>query len=183
MPFDPARILAVLAEHGVDYVVIGGIGGVLHGSPMTTNDLDVVPALKKANMDSLAAALNEMNARILSHEAPDGIEVEWTAKDLQRWIVDFRFLNVMTDYGQLDLIHRPEGTTGYQELAANAEEMDLDDVVIRVAALEDIIRSEQAVARERDLEQLPTLRLLLEERNSTVAVSRKAGHCDRRSAG
>ena len=169
MEFDPGRILEVLARYSVDYVVVGGIGAVLHGSPMSTDDIDIVPALKKGNLDFLAAALNEMNARILSQEAPDSIKVDWTAGDLQRWIVDFRFLNLMTDYGRLDLIHRPSGTSGYQELARNAENLVLADAEIRVAALEDIIRSKQAVARDRDLEQLPTLRLLLESKKSTVA--------------
>jgi hypothetical protein len=169
MEFDPGRILEVLARYSVDYVVVGGIGAVLHGSPMSTDDVDIVPALKKGNLDFLAAALNELNARILSQEAPDGIKVDWKAGDLQRWIVDFRFLNLMTDYGRLDLIHRPSGTSGYQELARNAENLDLADAEIRVAALEDIIRSKQAVARDRDLEQLPTLRLLLESKKSTVA--------------
>ena len=161
---DPAQIFRILAEHRVDHVVIGGIGGVLHGSPMSTDDVDIVPALKKTNLDALAAALNEMNARLMTSEAPDGINVTFTGKELQKWIVDFRFLHLLTDYGRLDLIHRPEGTSGYQELASNAESLDLGDVQVRVAALEDIIRSKQAVARDRDLAQLPTLRALLEEK-------------------
>lgn len=162
MKFDPAAILQVLARHRVDHIVIGGIGGVLHGSPMSTGDLDVVPALKQSNLTALAEALRELNARLLSHEVPEGIAVDWAPKDLHRWIIDFRFLNLMTDYGQLDLVHRPAGTGGYRDLTANAETMDLGDVAVRVASLEDIIRSKGAVARQRDLEQLPTLRLVLE---------------------
>ncbi len=168
MEFDPGRILGVLAKYCVDHVVVGGIGGVLHGSPMSTDDVDIVPALKKANMGSLAAALHELNARLISHEVPEGIKVDWMGTDLQRWVVEFRFLNLMTDFGRLDLIHRPAGTRGYQELAANAEVLDLDEVRVSVAALEDIIRSKQAVARARDLEQLPTLRLLLESQRTSV---------------
>lgn len=164
MRFDPGLILTVLARHRVDHIVVGGIGAVLHGSPMMTDDLDVVPALEKANMDSLAAALNELKARILSQEAPEGIEVRWAAEDLRRWVVDFRFLNLATEHGRLDLVHRPAGTSGYRDLAANAETMDFGDVEIRVAALEDIIRSKGATGRQRDLEQLPTLRLLLQAR-------------------
>lgn len=161
--FDPERILKTLARHGVDLVVVGGIGGVLHGSPMPTNDVDVVPELNTRNLDALAAALNEMSTKIMSHEAPNGLlAIDWAGRDLRRWIVDLRFLNLVTDYGRLDLIHRPGGTRGYAELARSAEEMQLDDVTIKVAALEDIIRSKQAVSRDRDLEQLPTLRLLLE---------------------
>ena len=130
---------------------------------MSTRDVDVVPQLKRANLDALAAALNDLNAKIRSQEAPEGlINVDWTGRDLQRWIVDFRFLNLMTDYGQLDLIHRPGGTDGYRDLARSAEQMPIGDVSIKVAALEDIIRSKQAVDRDRDREHLPTLRMLLE---------------------
>lgn len=130
---------------------------------MPTNDLDVVPELKATNLNALAAALNELNAKIMSHEATDGaIRVDWAGKDIRRWILDFRFLNLMTDYGRLDLIHRPGGTSGYRDLARGAIDIELDGVPLKVAALEDIIRSKQAVSRQRDLEQLPTLRLLLE---------------------
>jgi hypothetical protein len=55
----------VLFKYGVEYLVVGGIGAVLHGSPMSTDDVDIVPALKKTNLDSLAAALREMDARVL----------------------------------------------------------------------------------------------------------------------
>lgn len=163
MSFKPKPILKTLARHGVDAIVVGGVGALLHGSPLLTDDVDVVPALDEASLEALARALNDLNARIKSHEAPGGlIEVDWTAKDLRRWVVDFRWLNLMTDFGQLDLIHRPGGTGGYSDLAHAAEMIDLDDVPVKVAALEDIIRSKEAVARQRDLEQLPTLRMLLE---------------------
>jgi hypothetical protein len=164
MEFDPRRILEVLAKHRVEYVVVGGIGGTLHGSPMSTDDVDVVPALRKTNLDSLAAALNEMNTRIRSSEAPEGIEVQFIGKDLQKRIVEFRFLSLSTDHGNLDLIHRPAGTGGYQELARNAQTLRVGEIEVRVSALEDIIRSKQAAGRERDLAQLPTLRMLLEKR-------------------
>lgn len=168
MRFDPYQILRILAEHGVDHIVVGGIGGVLHGSPMPTDDVDIVPALQKTNLDHLANALNEMNARIQLADEPEGIKIDFSGKDLQRWIVDFRFLNLVTDFGRLDILHKPAGTSGYQDLAAQAELLDLDDLEIRVAALEDIIRSKQAVGRDRDLEQLPTLRLLLEIKKTGI---------------
>lgn len=142
---------------------MGGIGGTLHGSPISTRDVDVVPDLRASNLDALAHALNEMNARVVANDAPNGsMEVDWRGKDLMRWIVDFRFLILITDYGRLDLIHRPRGTSGYADLARSAVDLELDDVHVKVAALEDIIRSKEAAGRQRDLEHLDTLRLLLE---------------------
>ncbi|MBA2724961.1 MAG: hypothetical protein H0U53_03130 [Actinobacteria bacterium] len=168
MRFDPYQILRILAKHEVDHIVVGGIGGVLHGSPMPTDDLDIVPALQKTNLDHLANALNEINARLQLADEPEGIKIDFSGKDLQRWIVDFRFLNLSTDFGRLDILHKPAGTSGYQDLAAQAEHLNLEDLEVRVAALEDIIRSKQAVGRERDLEQLPTLRLLLERKKTGI---------------
>lgn len=168
MDFDPQKILETLAKHQVEHVIVGGVGGTLYGSPMSTDDVDIVPALSKRNLDALANALNEMNARLRSTEYPEGVQLDFTGKDLRRWIVEFSFLNLMTDFGKLDLIHRPDGFSGFQELASNSEEFELGNIELKVAALEDIIRSKQTVARDRDLEQLPTLKLLLEKRGSSV---------------
>jgi len=68
--FDPLRILTVLARHEVRYVLIGGTAGRLHGSPLLTEDVDLVPALDPGNLAALAAALRELGARL----AAEGVE-------------------------------------------------------------------------------------------------------------
>ncbi len=40
-PFQPEEILRVLDHHGVEYVVIGGVAAMLHGSILSTSDLDI----------------------------------------------------------------------------------------------------------------------------------------------
>lgn len=163
-PFDPRQILEVLFRHKVQYVLVGGIAGTLHGSPLPTEDVDIVPALEKTNLDRLAAALRELDAVIVASDAPDGLPLEFTGKSLQKWIVDFHFLNLQTRFGRLDLLYRPAGTSGFRDLASSAKAQQLGVIEVRVAALEDIIRSKQAAARERDLTHLPTLRRLLERK-------------------
>lgn len=56
----PEAILRVLERHGVRYVVIGGVGATLHGSPLPTHDTDVCPARDSANLEALAAALEDI---------------------------------------------------------------------------------------------------------------------------
>jgi hypothetical protein len=161
--FHPRKILEVLHKHEVKCVVLGGIAGTLHGANLPTSDVDICPSLHTSDLDKLAAALKELDAVMLTHEEPGGIKVEWTGRSIRKWLVDFRFLNLMTRYGQLDLIHRPAGTEGYRDLARSAETTDLGSgLEVQVAALQDVIRSKQAVGRQRDLEHLPTLRKLLE---------------------
>ena len=57
------EIVAVLDLHKVRYVVIGGLGAVLHGSPIVTQDADICPARDPENLHRLAAALRERRSR------------------------------------------------------------------------------------------------------------------------
>ena len=78
-----------------------------------------------------------------------------------------KLLNLMTQFGDLDLAFEPSGTGGYDELQPRSIRYDLGDgLVVPVAALEDIIRSKEAANREKDRQALPTLRLLLAKRRS-----------------
>ena len=63
-PFDPQRILEVLARHQVQCVVIGGYAAVLAGIDIVTRDIDITPAVEPANLERLADALGELRAAI-----------------------------------------------------------------------------------------------------------------------
>src|SRR5882724_3441371 len=65
-PLDAERILAALAEHAVDYVIVGGLAVQTHGHVRTTFDVDVYPRPEPANLRRLADALNELEARTLN---------------------------------------------------------------------------------------------------------------------
>jgi len=76
-PFDAERILRALAEHGVDYVLIGGLAVQTHGHVRTTIDADLIPAPDPANLERLAAALRSLDPGVLGlvdvvHEVPGG---------------------------------------------------------------------------------------------------------------
>ena len=61
---DVERLLGCLTRHGVEYVVVGGIAAVMWGSPRNTFDLDVCPETDPGNLDALAKALVELEARL-----------------------------------------------------------------------------------------------------------------------
>ena len=64
MSFDPIRILQQLSADGVEFVLIGGMAGRVHGSPTVTNDLDICHRRTKANCERLANTLRELGARL-----------------------------------------------------------------------------------------------------------------------
>jgi hypothetical protein len=135
--------------------VIGGLGAVLHGSPIVTQDADICPARDRANLDRLAAALRDLNARLRVTGAPDGIAFPFEGAFLS----NVQILNLTTPFGDLDLSYEPAGTRGYAELEPNASIYEIAGRKVSVASLDDIIRSKEAANREKDRATLPTLRL------------------------
>lgn len=157
-PFRPLSIFSILAEHRVQYVTIGGMAATLWGSPLTTGDVDICPAADPENLERLAGALHELDARVFTVSEPDGLAFARDAETLRQ----ARVWNLITKAGRLDLSFQPAGTQGYRDLARDAVTIEIGTTAVRVAALADVIRSKEAAGRERDRQALPTLRRLQE---------------------
>src|SRR5919106_2773561 len=112
--FQPKKILEVLRKHDVKFVVLGGIASAIYGSPFPTGDVDVCPALDTGNLGRLTSALEDLDAVMLATDEPNGLKLDFTGRSLKKWLADFKLLNFMTKYGQLDLLLRPAGTEGYR---------------------------------------------------------------------
>lgn len=156
--FDPRRILEVLARHDVQCVVIGAYAAVLAGVEIVTRDVDITPATDQANLERLAAALDDLHAAIRVPNAPP-IPLPADPRLLARTEI----LNLTTDAGELDITLRPNGTDGYDDLKRGAHYQPLGEgLQIAIASLQDVIRSKTAAGRAKDLATLPQLRAALE---------------------
>ena len=61
---DLPRLISVLDHQGVEYLVIGGAAAVAYGAERPTQDADCVVRRNPVNLEKLAAALKELNARL-----------------------------------------------------------------------------------------------------------------------
>lgn len=163
MKFDPIAICRILNEEKVDYVVIGGFASVVLGSPLPTEDIDVLPDRSSNNLTRLAHALRRMNAMIRTEN--EAIAARLDAEFLANMPV---MLNLVTDFGIVDLTFEPAGPVhGYKEWNTDASSEEIaPGLVVRVAALDDIIESKRAANRAKDLRALPYLESLREIRRS-----------------
>lgn len=165
-PLDPECLFRTLDAHGVQYVLIGGLAAVLHGSSAMTNDADIVPARDGRNLERLAAALRDLDARL---RVPEGPAVAFDPHPAL--LQSMAMLNMTTRCGDLDLTFQPSGIDEYDELLEQSETFDISGYRVRVAALADIIRSKEAADRPKDHATLPILRALQEE----IARSSRGG--------
>ncbi len=155
-PFDPERLISTLSKHKVKFVLIGALAARLHGFPRLTADADITPASDKANLERLAAALKELDARVCTESVPEGLAFDRSAAALGR----ARMWNLVTKAGRLDIAFLPAGTKGYADLAKGAERFEAFGVHFLSASLDDIIRSKEATGREKDNDDVAILRAL-----------------------
>jgi hypothetical protein len=160
-PLQAGEILQLLDRHGVRYVVVGGLAATVHGATRVTFDIDLVPQWTDANLRRLASALREVEAELLAPEAPEPVPFAIDAHSLRQ----FEVSAWRTRLGDLDvIIGTPTARRGvlarYDSLAPRAATREAFGMTILVAALDDIIESKQALARESDLIALPELHRL-----------------------
>jgi hypothetical protein len=131
---------------------------VIHGAPVSTFDLDIVPERSDENAARLLSALASVDAvhRDLAGRsiAPDASRLRGPGHNL-----------FMTRSGPLDIL----GTIGrgrdFAELESRSRTIDLGDgLAVRVLDLDALIEVKREVAREKDLATLPILVRTLAER-------------------
>ena len=152
-PFDPRRILIALAEHGVDYVVVGGVAVQAHGHGRSTRDLDLIPRPDLVNLSRLGEALAFLGARLLRSDQP----VDVTDPQLLKRAP---LVPLITEHGRLDLLNLAQtqgAPRSYDELRARAFEARIDGHDVAVAGLDDLIRMKRAAGRDVDLEDIGAL--------------------------
>jgi hypothetical protein len=160
---DFLALLEALAEHQVDFIVVGGVCAVLHGAPVATFDLDVVHARAPENLGRLLTALHALDAYYreqperklrptLSHLASSGHQL------------------LLTRSGPLDLLGTIGEDLAYEDLLAQTTELAISERLrVRLLNLETLIAIKEEMAREKDQAVLPTLRRTLEEKNKPEA--------------
>jgi hypothetical protein len=152
--FDPLAALRVLTLEGVRFVLIGGLGARLHGSPSVTNDTDICYERSGDNVRRLGFALERLGARLRG--VAD--EVPFTPDAASLAAGDH--VTFTTIAGNLDCLGAPAGTDGFRWLERNAGTFDVDGLSILVASLDDLIKMKLAAGRPKDAIEVEVLRAM-----------------------
>ncbi len=137
-------LLVLLAKSEVEFIVIGGFAGVLHGSTLVTRDLDVCTVLTPENIEKLRLVFRDFHPkhRMTPHRL-SFLTVPPAGQSLNN-------LYLETDLGVVDFITSVLGVGDFMQLSKNAETIKIKDQSINVISLSDLIVAKQALGREKD---------------------------------
>jgi predicted nucleotidyltransferase len=152
-------LLEALADAGVEFVLVGGLAAVAHGSARLTQDVDVVYARDPENLQRLTEAL--AGHRPYLRGAPPGLPFRWEAATLRHGLN----FTLETSLGDIDLLGEIAGGGPYEELVAHSIELRVFDRSVRCLDLDKLIETKRAAGRPRDLEAIAELEALLEARS------------------
>jgi hypothetical protein len=156
--FQPKPILRTLLEHEVDFVLIGGLAGIAHGSSYPSYDVDITYARDTRNLERLAAALQELRATLRG--ASTDLPFQLDARTLRSG-AHFTF---HTPYGSLDILTEPDGAPSYDRLkAAAGPPAEIEGEPIFVASLDHLIAMKEASGRTKDKLMATEYRVLSDE--------------------
>lgn len=154
---DFLEILRILSRHKVDFIVVDGICGVLHGAPVTTFDLDLVHSRSQDNLNRLISALEELDAYYrgrgdqrlkpgLSHLSSPGHQL------------------LMTTFGPLDLPGAIGIGHSYDDLMKHTVVLEVGGLQVQVLDLETLIEVKKETISDKDKAVIPILERTLQEK-------------------
>lgn len=153
---DDKALLQRLQQHGVDFVIIGGVCGVMHGVSLVTIDLDVCCRFSTDNLYRILEAFRDLHPyhRLAANKLPFELTDELCSR--------LKELYLQTDWGTLNCLGEVAGIGTYDAVLERSVVFKLSYGKFRTLSLDAAIASKEAVGRPRDLEAARQLRAIRE---------------------
>src|SRR5665213_831491 len=135
---DIAALLRTLVTYKVEFVVIGGVAMIAHGSNHATVDVDICYNRTPGNLAAVSAVLNSLHAYLRG--VPKGLSFKTDVPTLQAGLN----FTLETDSGDLDILGEVSGVGDYAQALVHSEERDLYCCKVRILSLDGLIAAKKA---------------------------------------
>ncbi|MBK6597171.1 MAG: nucleotidyltransferase [Proteobacteria bacterium] len=154
---DLNRLLQVLRNAEIEFVIVGGFAAMLHGSALLTRDLDVCALLTPENVDKLRHVLREFHP--IHRMTPQRLPFLGNPEPG----VSLHNLYLQTDLGPLDILSSITGVGDYGRVLETSIEIDLFGERVRVISIDELLKSKEALGREKDRLAAKELRAIIQK--------------------
>ncbi len=155
---DFKALLRTLSEQRVEFILVGGVAAVAHGSAKLTQDVDVVYRRTEGNISRLVAAIADKEPYLRG--APPGLPFQWDEETIRRGLN----FTLTTELGDLDLLGEITGGGTYEDLLPHTIVIRAFGVECRCLDLPHLIHVKRAAGRPRDLDAVAELEAILHEK-------------------
>lgn len=142
---DDQALLSRLQAQAVDFIIIGGFCGIMHGVSLVTRDLDVCCRFTPANLRRIEAAVRDLHPhhRLTANKLPFELTDELCTR--------LKNLYLQTDLGKLDCLSDVKGIGSYEDALKRSVVCKLSYGEFRMLDLDALITAKEAVGREHDM--------------------------------
>ncbi|MGD1085817.1 MAG: hypothetical protein ABSA47_13860 [Verrucomicrobiota bacterium] len=150
---DKALLRRLLAQN-VEFVVIGGVCGILHGAELVTFDLDICCRFSRENLRRIETAVKDLNPhhRLTANKLP----LELTDELCDR----LKNIYLTTDLGILDCLGEVSGLGDYEQVLRRSITQQMSYGKLQILSLDALIVAKEAAGREKDLYATRLLRAI-----------------------
>lgn len=148
-----SQLLARLVKAEVEFVLVGGLAASIHGSSLTTRDVDVCCRFTEANLMRIQAALADLHP---VHRVRSDIPLDLTPEKC----AVLKNLYIKTDLGVIDCLGNVLGIGEFEEVLAHSTEIELPIGTIRILDVQTLIKAKEAMGRPHDLITVQQLKAL-----------------------
>jgi predicted nucleotidyltransferase len=150
-PLRLRQLLERLTEAEIRFVLIGGLAVNAWGYLRATRDVDVVPDPSGENLAKLDSLLRELGGKVdVGGRLLDSSAISTFLKTGDRTLV-------ITELGQVDVLQGLPQIPTFAVLDAEALDVDIEGLSVRVCSLDHLRAMKQASERPRDRDDLEAL--------------------------
>lgn len=151
-------ILKILTENEVQFVVIGGVAAILHGSSSFTQDIDLCYDRSPENLERLSRALLPFHPTLRG--APEGLPFHFDPSTIKAGLN----FTLSTDLGEVDLFGEVGSLGFYAQVVTASIEGEVHGIRCRLLDLDALIASKKFSGRKKDEEVVLQLEAIRELR-------------------
>ena len=151
------RVLRALTSESVDFILIGGLAAIIHGSARTTYDVDVVYARAPANLARIVKALAPFQPYLRG--VPPGLPFHFDERTLRNGLN----FTLLISIGGVDLLGEVLGGGSYDDLLPFTTQVSGFGTQFLSVNLDKLIELKRAAGRTRDIEVVAELEAARQE--------------------
>lgn len=153
-------LLQHLHAANVEFSLVGGLAAVHYGVTLVTQDIDICARFSRENLHRIEKALDGLHPwhRMTPQRLPLELSDELCAR--------LKNLYLMTDLGVLDCLSEVAGIGNFDQVLAQSRLNDYPFGKINILSIDALIRSKQAMGRDRDIAAVKQLKAIKETSRS-----------------